>query len=390
MNEHETSNLYPLRGTGSTNVDTVLLNKKLYQLNSIIQDIAKSTDFQTLQTTVLTSVRLLLACDGVTFVHREGDYCYYADEDAIGPLWKGQRFPLSMCISGWVMLNKQYAAIEDIYSDHRIPADAYRPTFVKSLLMMPVNTDNPVAAIGAYWSSRHNPDPLEIELLQEVCRSVAASYDLIRLLQEKEKLLDDQIRQNHAMLNELYHRLKNNLNMVNTFLYFSQEKTKDPVSIAAFEDAIARIDTIRYIYDQLSFSKLGDRVRISKYLDTLIDAIIHSNTVHTKKIIVNKSIDDFEMPFNKAITVGLIINELIANSIKHAFTINDIGLISIALAMKDNTVTIHYTDNGPGFAAETATSGMGMKIIDAFVQQLSGSKAMETKANFMFRMTFEL
>jgi len=100
--------------------------------------------------------------DGATFVLREEDYCFYVDEDAIAPLWKGQRFPIETCISGWAMLHAEPAVVPDITIDERIPQAAYRPTFVKSLLMMPVGSAEPAAAIGAYWASRHQPTSAEI------------------------------------------------------------------------------------------------------------------------------------------------------------------------------------------------------------------------------------
>ena len=77
------------------------------------------------------------------------------------PLWKGQRFPLSACISGWAMLNAQTAVIEDVFEDPRIPYDAYLPTFVKSLIMTPVGEKN-VAAMGAYWRDKRKFSNLEI------------------------------------------------------------------------------------------------------------------------------------------------------------------------------------------------------------------------------------
>ena len=86
---------------------------------------------------------------GASFVLRDNDQCYYADENAISPLWKGQRFPMETCVSGWAMLHREAAVIEDIYQDPRVPADAYRPTFVKSMAMMPVRQAAPIAAIQA-------------------------------------------------------------------------------------------------------------------------------------------------------------------------------------------------------------------------------------------------
>ena len=104
--------------------------------------------------TVRATARLVCGADGVAFVLREGDLCHYVEEDAIGPLWKGQRFPLSACISGWSMTHAETVVIEDVFADPRIPYDAYRPTFVKSLIMTPVGLNSPVAALGAYWQGK--------------------------------------------------------------------------------------------------------------------------------------------------------------------------------------------------------------------------------------------
>ena len=117
------------------------------------------------QTAVIETVREhargICHSDGITFVLREGDMCHYVEEDAIGPLWKGQKFPMSVCISGWAMRHGETAVIEDVFADPRIPYDAYLPTFVKSLIMTPVGKRN-VAAIGAYWKTRRQFSDLEV------------------------------------------------------------------------------------------------------------------------------------------------------------------------------------------------------------------------------------
>ncbi len=104
--------------------------------------IAVAETLETLIEVVRGTARAVCSADGVTkaFVLRDGDKCHYVEEDAIGPLWKGQRFPLETCISGWAMLNSKTVAIRDIFADDRIPHDAYRATFVKSLVMVPVRT----------------------------------------------------------------------------------------------------------------------------------------------------------------------------------------------------------------------------------------------------------
>ena len=122
---------------------------------------------------VRSTARSVTSADGVTFVLRDGEQCHYVEEDAVGPLWKGQKFPLGACISGWCMLNGETAAIPDIYADPRIPHDAYRPTFVKSLVMAPVGREAPRAAIGSYWRERRSFTAREIAAIGMLADSVA-------------------------------------------------------------------------------------------------------------------------------------------------------------------------------------------------------------------------
>src|SRR3569833_1069320 len=110
---------------------------------------------------VKDSARGICKSDGITFILRVGSLCHYVEEDAIGPLWKGQFFPMTACISGWSMLHGETAVIEDIFSGPRIPHDAYRPTFVKSLIMTPVGERN-VAAMGAYWKDQRSFSDMDV------------------------------------------------------------------------------------------------------------------------------------------------------------------------------------------------------------------------------------
>ena len=142
-------------------------------LGRAVERLAKARRFDEVTKIVRRFARQLSKADGVTFVLRDGDRCYYADESAIGPLWKGKRFPLTSCISGWVMTNRQPVAISDIYADPRIPHAAYRPTFVKSMAMVPVREADPIAAIGAYWATTHLADERELRILQVLAQASA-------------------------------------------------------------------------------------------------------------------------------------------------------------------------------------------------------------------------
>ncbi|GAA1592945.1 hypothetical protein GCM10009789_53730 [Kribbella sancticallisti] len=134
--------------------------------------LAGAGDLAAIARIVRSAARDVTGAQGATFVLRENENCFYADEDAIAPLWKGQRFPLTACISGWAMLHDETAIVPDIETDPRIPIEAYRTTFVRSLVMVPVGSP-PVAAIGAYWSRTGTPPADRVATLEHLAQLTA-------------------------------------------------------------------------------------------------------------------------------------------------------------------------------------------------------------------------
>lgn len=178
-------------------------NKAMVRLVRAVQELSLARDLATVQKVVRTAAREITGCDGATFVLRDHGSCYYADEDAIAPLWKGSRFPLAICISGWAMLNRQAAVIADIYADDRIPHDAYRATFVKSLVMVPIRSMDPIGAIGNYWATSHQPSEEEVELLQTLADSTAVALENVQVFGELEHRVQTRTEQLQRAMQEI-------------------------------------------------------------------------------------------------------------------------------------------------------------------------------------------
>ena len=180
-------------------VDPRISTRLLSRLVSVCEDLSLARDMDMVMTVVRRAARELTGADGATFVlldHRsEGDYCYYADEDAIGPLWKGGRFPVHSCISGWAMMNKATVVIGDIYKDPRIPVDLYEPTFVRSLVMAPIRKKDPLGAVGTYWKDKREPTEEEVRILEALTDITAVTIELVRVYQDLEARVQERTMQ---------------------------------------------------------------------------------------------------------------------------------------------------------------------------------------------------
>jgi GAF domain-containing protein len=178
-----------------------------FDLIKALQSLASCRDLDSIVTILGDAARDLTGADGATVILREDEQCYYAQENAIAPLWRGQRFPIGSCISGWCILRRQRVAVPDIYADPRVPHDPYKATFVKSLAMVPIRPEEPIGAIGAYWATHHQASEAELDLLQCLGDSASlaiANASLIASLEEASRRKD-------RFLAILGHDLRNSL-----------------------------------------------------------------------------------------------------------------------------------------------------------------------------------
>ncbi len=178
-------------------------------LVDVVQELSFARDLLAVQEIVRRAARSLTGADGATFVLRDKEECYYADEDAIAPLWKGMRFPMQACISGWSMLHRHAAVIPDIYADARIPSEAYRPTFVKSLVMVPIRSRDPIGAIGNYWATYHEATAGEVQVLQALADATAVAMENVCVYNELEQRVRERTKELEAARQAAQEALQN-------------------------------------------------------------------------------------------------------------------------------------------------------------------------------------
>lgn len=383
-------------------------NNTLSLLVDTVQKLSLTRDLDSVMKIVRTAARKLTGADGSTFVLRDGEMCFYADEDAIEPLWKGSRFPLQTCISGWAMLNKKPAIIEDIYQDDRIPHDAYRPTFVKSLAMVPIRTISPIGAIGNYWATFHLPTSEEVQMLQSLADITAVTIENITVYNELEQRVRDRTNQLEAANKELEafsysvsHDLRAPLRSIIGFSAILEEEGANALpetgkrALTTIQQNALKMNTL--IDDLLEFSKLGRKP-------------IEKTSVNTEQLVQSILMrEDFEkhQPYihvaplqpvlaDRALMQQVWIN-LISNAIKYSGKQTD-PKIEIGCYRKDKEVVFVIKDNGVGFdmdyadklfgafqrlhkATEFPGTGVGLALVQRILNRHGGRIWAEAKVN---------
>lgn len=126
------------------------------------------------------TARRIAGSDGIAVVLREGDACVYVAEDAIEPLWQGLRFRSTDCVSGWAMLHDETVVIADVAADPRVPRTAYATKSISSLVMAPIGSPEPVAALGAYWCAMVLLDATTLARIETLARQAGAALSRLR------------------------------------------------------------------------------------------------------------------------------------------------------------------------------------------------------------------
>ena len=373
-----------------------------------IQSLSLARSLDDIVAIVCKKARELTGADGATFVLRDGNFCYYVDEDAIATLWKGKRFPMETCISGWVMLNHKPAIIKDIYADPRIPAAAYRPTFVKSLVMVPIRTKSPVGAIGNYWSRMYQPSENQVKLLQALADSTSIAMENVqrytdlnkhleaktqteeqyRLLAEK---LQESLSEKESLLKEIYHRVKNNLQVVSGLLKLQASQAQEPSTKAALATSGSRVQSMSLVHEMLYQSGNLAKVDMKNYISRLSNYLYEIYGVDSKRIHITQDIDELSLKIDTAIPCGLIINEIISNAFKYAFPGGRSGEIKISLKTHHATKELTISDNGVGIPASITiekANSLGLRLICNLTKQLGGKIALHRENGSTFILTF--
>lgn len=209
------------------------------------------------------------------------------------------------------------------------------------------------------------------------------------LLYQQQQELTEVKNRLEVLLQEIHHRIKNNLQVISSFLGIQKRKLKQQKAIAALEQSQARIQTISVLHEQLYNQKGLENVDVQPYFEKLITHIQH-HISGSLKVAFTLTVQPCILYFEVCLSLGIIVNELITNALKYAFENDAKNEISVAFGKENTHYFLEVTDNGKGMLQTPSTTGTGMgyQIIRAIVEKLNGTLEIDTQKGIKVRVRF--
>jgi two-component sensor histidine kinase len=194
------------------------------------------------------------------------------------------------------------------------------------------------------------------------------------------------------LLKEVHHRVKNNLQIISSLLSMQAESLPDLAAARSLQDSQERVQCMALMHERLNRDGEPDRLDFREYAATLARDLFHSYGVDSERIRLRFQLEPVTLGLNQAIPCGLILNELLTNSLKHAFPNERAGEILVKLSWKeDQPVKLTVADDGPGLPAEfdwKESQSLGLRIMNILGRQLDGTVQRETGPGTVFSLTF--
>ncbi|ABL00608.1 response regulator [Pelobacter propionicus] len=204
---------------------------------------------------------------------------------------------------------------------------------------------------------------------------IATIFDITGRKRAEEQLRDS-LREKEILLHEIHHRVKNNLQIVSTLLDLQSDYIDDEQSLRYFQESQDRINSMALVHEALYRSRDLARIDFTVYLEGLTDHLFKSYVVDPKRISLKCAIAKVTLGIDEAIPCGLIVNELVSNSLKHAFPQGRHGEILVQCqSAEDGLIRLRVSDNGVGLPPDLdfmATKTLGLQLVTMLVRQVRG------------------
>lgn len=215
--------------------------------------------------------------------------------------------------------------------------------------------------------------------------------DITENRQAQDKI-NKSLKEKDVLLKEIHHRVKNNLQIVSSLLSLQSRYIKEPNSVEIFKESQSRIKSMALIHEKLYQTGDFTKIDLAEYVNELVSDLFRSYSVNTYLVKYKIKSNSILLDINSAIPCGLIINELVTNSIKHAFPDSASGKISIEIKCKGEEFLLKVQDNGIGFPKQlnlNDANTLGLQLVTNLTNQLDGKIDLNREGGTCFIIKFK-
>jgi len=201
-----------------------------------------------------------------------------------------------------------------------------------------------------------------------------STYLRFRQKSRANRILSQQKKQIEVLLSEIHHRVKNNLQIISSLLSIQSDQLSDESARMAVLEGQSRVQAMGLIHENIYRTESFAFINMSQYITKLTETLIDSFGFHDRKLQVRVETNDISVDVDTAIPLGLIINELITNSLKHAFKNTSQPFIEVILTVdKDQKLSLDVRDNGQGFLTSSNLHSFGLRLVKELAGQMGGT-----------------
>jgi two-component sensor histidine kinase len=221
---------------------------------------------------------------------------------------------------------------------------------------------------------------------------VAVGRDVTESVETRDTLAT-RLRENETLLQEIHHRVKNNMQIMASLLNLQLARLHDSRDKKLVQESSRRIETMARVHEQLYASRDLARVDMQPYVTELVERLVRTYGFEEQEVRTHTDVDDIRLSIERAVPCAQILHEVITNALKHGLRERKSGNLTVAFKYaSDNSLVLSVSDDGHGFtAAHTPTSdSLGLKLIELLSKQLDGSHAFTNHCGTTFELRLPL
>ncbi|MGG6268566.1 sensor histidine kinase [Leptolyngbya sp. AN03gr2] len=239
--------------------------------------------------------------------------------------------------------------------------------------------------------------PVQVEIQQELQSAIEVLQTARTVIQQAEssstiEQLRASVREKEILLREIHHRIKNNLQVVTSLLDLQVMRVQDTDVQALLRSNQSRISSIALVHDRLSQLGNQNSIRLGEYVQSLVPMLVQTYAIEPNQITLRTAISgEIELSANRVVPVGLILNELISNALRHGL-VNREGEIAVLLRVENSQVTLTVSDTGNRLPANfdlNTPQTLGFQIINSLVQQLDATLSVDRTSRTAITIQFD-